>query len=241
MLRAMRIRAFVLLPALATLLPACDKGAPSAAPDAAPVASVSVPPPPPPRPRPTDMDVPQAREPLKCAAGGKRPVCQVLDEFEKADAWNLETIRGVDARYFGQATVVEKGQPRTAWYFMVVKKVPTNDVPAGDLPIKIAIRELDSTLGAENTQAPKLLRALEHDDTVNKGNSTSQYVKTYAPSNWDGANVTAGPSTILHTQGGMFVREGKKRQLHVVHFSAVGLGGAVSGDGVYATLYPVSW
>jgi len=165
----------------------------------------------------------------------------VIDDFEKADAWNLETIRGTDARYFGQATIVEKGTPRTGWYFVVVKKVPTNDVPAGDLPIKVAVRELEPTLGAEIAQAPRLLRALEHDDTVNKGNSTIQYVKSYAPSNWDGANVTTGPSTILYSQGGIYVRESKKRQLQIIQLAAVGVGGASTGDGIYATLHPVSW
>lgn len=242
MLRGMRTRLVILL-AAACALPACDKGNSKAEPDAAPVASATAAPSAAPRPRPDDLDVPALRQPLKCATAAKnpRPVCQVLDEFEKADAWNLETIRGTDARYFGQATIVEKGQPRMGWYFLVVKKVPTNEVAAGDLPIKVAIRELEPTLGAENAQAPRLLRALEHDDAVSKGNSTIQYVKSYAPSNWDGANVTAGPSTIMHSQGGMFVRENKKRQLHIIQLAAVGVGGANSGDGIYATLHPVSW
>ena len=235
----MRLLACALLLVLATS--GCDKGSSRALPDAAaPSAAVSAPPAPAPPPRTADLDAAQVRQPLKCTASTKRPICQVIDDFEKGTAWNLETIRGTDARYFGQATVVEKGTPRDAWYFLVVKKVPTNEALSGDIPIKVAIRELDSALKPENAHAPRLLRAVEHDDSVNKLNRTAEYVRTYAPSSWDGAAPTAGPSSLLYSEGGMFVREGKGRRLHVIRLAPAS-SDTSQGDGLYATLYPLSW
>jgi hypothetical protein len=235
----MRIFAFGLL-AIVLVAPACTKTPTPSPVDAAASAAESPSAAQTFRPRPEDLDLVRAREPHKCAPNSKKPVCMGLADFEKADAWNLETIRGVDARYFGLATVIEKGVTRSGYFFLIVKKVPTNEVPVGDLAIRVALRELESGLKAENQQAPKLQRALERDDAVGKGNTTIQYLKTYAPSTWDGANVTAGPSTIMHSEGGVYVRESKNRKLQVVRLAA-GTPDAVPGDGMVATLYPVSW
>jgi hypothetical protein len=236
---AMRISALLFLSAALVVTTGCDKPAPGGPTDAAPAATPK-PEPVPARPRPEDLDVSGIREPLKCAPNAKKPVCTVLSEFEKADAWNLDTIRGTDARYFGQVTVIEKGQTRTPFVFLIVKKVPTNDVAPGDLAIKVALREVDASLEKENTHAPKLLRALERDDVGSRYNAAADYLKTYAPSNWDGAVVTAGPSTLLYSEGGVYVRETKTRRLQVVKLSAV-THDVTPGDGMYGMLHPVSW
>ncbi|MBI5533913.1 MAG: hypothetical protein HY898_14420 [Deltaproteobacteria bacterium] len=218
----------------------CGKGQTPAPVDAAPAASASAAPTQPFVARPEDIDVARVRDPLKCTPASKKPVCMTLNDFEKADAWNLETIRGADARYFGQGTFIEKGVSRDAYVFLIAKRVPTNDVAAGDLPLKVAVRELDASLKAENTHAVKLMRALQQDDAFAKTNATVMYLKTYAPSSWDGANVTTGPSTILHSQGGVFVRESKNRRLYAVRLAPMAPD-TTPGDGMYATLYPVSW
>jgi hypothetical protein len=231
----------LVLPLVALTLLACTKPAPTAPADAA-ASSEAAPSAPAQafRARPEDIDVVRVREPLKCTPGSKKPVCMVISDFEKSDAWNLDTIRGTDARYFGQATVIEKGQTRTPYVFIIVKKVPTNDVPAGDLPIKVAVRELEAGLKSEQVHAPRLLRGLESDDVSSKYSATLTYLKAYAPANWDGANVTTGPSTILHSEGGVYVRESKQRKLYVVRLTAISPD-SQPGDGMYAMLHPVSW
>jgi hypothetical protein len=228
------------LVAVAVLVASCSKPAPGVSADAAPSAAPSTASTQAFRPRPEDIDVPRVREPLKCAPGSKKPVCALLADFEKADTWNLDTIRSGDARYFGLATIIEKGQTRSAYVFVIVKKVPTNDVPAGDLPIKVAVRELEAGLKQEQTHAPKLMRGLESDDLSNKYNATLSYLKSYAPANWDGANVTTGPSTILHSEGGVYVRESKVRKLYLVRLAAMAPD-SQPGDGTYAMLHPVTW
>jgi len=226
--------------ALAAVVGACSKPAAPPAADAAPSAEPSAAPAQAFRPRPEDIDVTRIREPLKCTPGSKKPVCALLAEFEKGDAWNLDTIRSGEARYFGQATVIEKGQLRNPYVFVIAKKVPTNDVPAGDLPIKVAVRELEAGLKQEQIHAPKLMRGLEADDLSNSYSPTLAYLKSYAPANWDGANVTTGPSTILHSEGGVYVRESKKRKLFVVRLTAMSPD-SQPGDGMYAMLHPVTW
>lgn len=244
MLRAMRT-GLVCFPLLIALPFGCQKAAPKREPIPEASASASAAPSAPPtasRPRGDDLNLAALRTHLKCAAGAKKPtgICGVVDEFEKASAWNLETIRGTDARYFGQTFVNEKGVTRSAFQFLVVKKVPTNDVTPGDLPIRVAFRELDANLKSENKHAPKLLRILEHDDAVTKMNTTAEYIKTYAPASWDSAALTAGASTLLHVEGGAHVREGRGRRLYLIKQSPSSPDSTAS-DGVFAVLWPLSW
>jgi hypothetical protein len=192
------------------------------------------------RKRPDDLDVAKLQETLKCKGAAPKAACLGLAEFSAGRAWNLDTVRGQDARWFGQAWVLDKGVARSGYYFFVLKKVPTNEVAPGDLPVKVALRELDPTLGPENTHAPKLLRLLQHDDAIPKQNRTAEHVKTYAPASWDLATHTSASSTFVPSGEGIWVREGGSRNLLVVHLVAAATG-AVPGDGVYANLYPVSW
>jgi len=81
---------------------------------------------------------------------------------------------------------------------------------------------------------------VERDDAPGKLNRTAEYIRTYAPGSWDGSTVTGGPSALLHCDFGIFVREGRGRRLHLIKLNPAGPD-AAEGDGVYATLYPVSW
>ncbi len=237
-------QAMAAIVALMVLGSACSRNPTPSPLDASPQPQASVPKQAPAAVIPTkkaeDLDVEDLRRTMKCPGGGFKDACTFLQEFESGTAWNLDNIRGTDGRYFGLARVYSQGKSEPKYHFMVVKKVPTNDVGPNDLPIKIALRELEASLGPELTHAPKLLRLVERSDGIPRQNRTNEYILKYAPSSWDGASRSAGASTVLHSSGGILVREGKNRSLLVIRLSPQSAG-SMPGDGLYATLWPLSW
>jgi len=190
--------------------------------------------------RPDDIDPKALTATLKCPGGAFKDACAILKDFDSAVPWNLDTIRSGEARYFGEALIYKSGKPTSSYYFMVAKKVPTNDVSPGEIPVKTALRELDAPSGPESTGAPKLLRALAHDDAAPSNNMTASYVKNYAPSLWEHVTPTQTTSAYIQVPGGAYLRETKSRQIIVVKVEPASAG-SILGDGLYARLWPLSW
>jgi hypothetical protein len=240
MLAPMRTHAWLVVPALLVAV-ACDKKADPVPVDTTPPASTAAPvEEPPKREAVEDVDVTHVREQLKCPAKAHKDACDILEGFEKGSKWDLTTIQSEEARYFGKAFAYTDGVAEEKWMFLIVKKVPLNMAAQGDLPLRVVLRDLDKTLGAENSHAEKLWWLLKRDDAVTKRNTTANYVLGYASANWDSAAATRGASTILHVQGGAFVRQGQARTLQLVHVEAA-RPGASGFDGLLVTLYPLSW
>jgi hypothetical protein len=239
MLAAMRNYAWIALPTLLLAL-GCEEKAekPTAAPAASSASQPEVKAPK--RETVSDYDVKPLQDQFKCPNKANKEVCDVFEGFATGTKWDLTTIQSEQARYFGKAVVYKGGEAKERWVFLVVKKVPLNKITEGDLPLKIALRELDDSRTTEIGQAEKLLWLLKRDDAVTKRSQTANYVLDYTPSNWDSSAETKGNSIILHVGGGAFVRQGKARTLHLVKVD-VARPGATSTDGMFANLYPISW
>lgn len=239
MLAAMRHFGWLLIPLLTWSL-GCDKKSDAGS---AGVAPPSAAPEPTEKPKPepvTDIDAKSLLASLECPKSKHEAACEVLDAFEKGKPWNTTNIRGDEARYFGKALVYLNDEVTEQWVFLVVKKIPLNEASPGDLPLRVALREIDKDRSAEIGHADKLLRLLERDDAVNKRNQTANYILDYTPSNWDSSAATKGASTIFHVGAGAFVREGPGRSIVVVQRDAA-KPGAAAGDGMFVKLFPLSW
>ena len=190
-----------------------------------------------------DTDVEHLSSQLKCTSkpsGSNKTACEILDSFRKGVAWDLTTIRGDEARYFGKAVAFSNGKAEEKWAFMVVRKTALNLVSPGDLPLRVIIRDLDKNLAAENTHAQKLWALLKRDDTVTRRNATANHVLSYAPATWDSASPTNGVSILVHASDGAFVRQGSDRALQIVQLDAARPG--ESGfSGTLLTLLPLLW
>lgn len=236
------MRAVSMLLVAAVSLPGagCEKKAPEPA-QVAPEKSAEPEAPKPTRPTPDDLQSASIQQALRCP-GGYKPACEVLDRFDKAGAWNLDLIRAEEARYFGKGYAIENDKLAERYYVFVVKKIPLNRVEPGDLPIQVSMRELDPSLGPENVHAPRLLRILERDGAVdNRTNQTAQYIEKYNPVDWHAAAPTKGPSKLLYLGAGAYVRQrADQRTLELVQIEPA-KPGAKTADGLFVTLYPLSW
>lgn len=188
----------------------------------------------------TDIDPQELLQAMGCPSKTHHAACEVLEGFDKAEPWDLTTIRGDMARYFGQATTYKDGVAEQRWVFMLVKKMPLNEIEPGDLAVRVALRDLDPNLVAENKHADKLLYLLKQDDAISKRNQTSEYILGYNSNSWDSAAPTKGKSTILHIGGGTYVRQDDKRRLYLISMEAR-RPGAAQADATLVRLYPLSW
>lgn len=235
---------YVIFPVIFSIcLCGCEKKSPTPTQQAA-SASATVVPEPVPEPKKrepvTDIDMQDLLKAMGCPSKTNVAACEVLEGFDKAEPWDLTTIRGDMARYFGQATTYKAGVPEQRWVFMLVKKMPLNEIEPGDLAVRVALRDLDPNLVAENKHADKLLYLLKQDDAVSKRNRTSEYILGYNANSWDSAAPTKGKSTILHIGGGTFVRQDAKRRLCLVSIEAR-QPGAAQVDATFVRLYPLAW
>lgn len=209
-------------------------------PSATSPATTSTPPPVVPAPKVEDVDVSGLKQFLRCPSKGHVAACEVLEGFEQAESWNLTTIHNDVARYFGQATEIKNGVSQSRWVFMIVRRLPLNEVHPGNLAIRVALRDLEEKLTAENANAPRLWRVLKHDNAAAKRNRMVDYLQTYAPSTWDTAGPTSGKSSILHVGEGMYVRQDAKYALYIVSVPPT-RPGSNEHDATLIKLYPVSW
>jgi len=240
MLAAMRTQQWIILLALVAAT-GCDKNADPIPAIPAPAASTVESAVARPKREPAqDTEAKPLLEQFKCPSKTSKDACEVLDGFASGTGWDLTAIHAEEARYFGKALSYSDGEAQEKWVFLIVKKVALNVVAEGDLPIRVILRELDKTLGAENTHAEMLWTQLKRDNPVTKRNSTANYVMAYAPANWDSAAATQGASTILHISDGAFVRQSRNRSLHLVQMDTM-RPGATGFSGALITLYPLSW
>lgn len=218
----------------------CDKKQDPSPVEPAPSASPEASEPAPKREPVQDIDAKVILEQLRCPAKAHKDACDILEGFDAGTKWDLTSIHAEEARYFGKAFRYNQGVAEEKWMFLLVKKIPLNKAAEGDLPLRVGLRDLDTTLGPENAHADKLWWLLKRDDAVPKRNATAKYVLEYASANWDSAAATQGPSTILHVSGGTYVRQGKARTLHLVQMDAA-RPGASGFDGMLVTFYPLTW
>ncbi|MEM9694036.1 MAG: hypothetical protein AAGA56_15925, partial [Myxococcota bacterium] len=130
-------------PLLAWGLLACgDEAKPDPGPDA-PVRTGNArkPDPQPAPPPPPPLDVARMQKALNCPPEAEDGPCEVLANFGDCVDWNPVIASG-EGRWLGRGFEVENGIPKPEIHMMRSRRVPTNEVGAGQLGAKIAIARL---------------------------------------------------------------------------------------------------
>lgn len=223
----------------ACVLAACD---PPVKPDAAPSSSasavVSAPKPEEPAPPPpADLDVAALQKALKCGGGSGTGPCAVLAKFAACKAWDPVVPSG-DGRWLGRGTIVDGAKTTDQFTILRSRRLPTNDVGAGQLPVKIAVTDLPKEEGAAWDQADRAIRAIERADAPPRTSAALEYIKKRTEWQESFASRTTGGHVFATTQYGTFVCQGPKKQLLVVQRASQK---SASPDGLYAELWPTSW
>jgi hypothetical protein len=188
-------------------------------------------------PPPDDLDVAGLQKALKCAGNAKSGPCRVLAQFATCKEWNPVSPSG-DARWIGQGFVVEGAKTTEIFSILRAKRVPTSEIGAGQLPVKIGLAELAKEEGTPYDQAGRAVRSYERGDIPPRSSPTLEYLKKRE--SWPDAHAvrTVGGQVYAITKAGTFACLGPKQQLYVVQRSST-IGS--SGDGVYAELWATSW
>jgi hypothetical protein len=223
---------------VALLLAGCDTPAPGAAASAsaataapAPTTEAS------PAAAPPDLDVAAQQRALKCGGEGKAGACGVLARMGSCTAWSPVVPSG-DGRWVGRGWVVEGGKTTDQFTLVRARRVPSNEVGPGLLPVRISVTDLPKSEGAAWEHAERAIRAFERADVPSRGSPTPEYVKSRT--DWPEVNAlrTTGGNVYAMSTGGTYLCQGPNRALLVVQrASAAGAG----GDGTYAELWPTSW
>jgi hypothetical protein len=234
--------------ALVMLAQACDKGsapkpadasAPAPQPEAAaeqPQEKQAAETPP-----PSDVDLATLKKDLGCADKSvkSKHACRILDEFGEAGPWSLETPSG-EARWIGYAYVIESGVEKRQMLVVWGKQVPTAEVGAGLLPVKVGVEELPKNL---EEQGFKLIRSLSQGMSGSKRNRALPYVESFTTTKLHRTIVTAGPSVAVLSEKSMgatmYLRQPARRKALLIGASASRT--ATEGDGTYAELWMAHW
>jgi hypothetical protein len=217
-----------------------DGGAPSATAASAAASAAATPMPssaeplPPP---PADLDIAAQQKMLACAASAKSGPCGVLAAMGSCKPWSAEAPSG-DGRWIGRGFEVDSKKTTEQVTVLRLRRAPTGEVGPGQLPARVAISMIGKDEGSAYGEADKAIRALERSDTPHKGNAALSHLKAMTQWSEVFATRTVGGHVYGLAHGGLFICEGPKRELLVVRRGSTRTG---AGDGLYATLWAVTW
>ncbi len=221
-------------------LPGCKdkpKPKPSAAASARTAASAM--PPPVALPKAEPLDVAKLQKALRCTKASRAfdGPCGVLAAFKNCEALPALTQAG-ESRYLGEGYVVNKGAFVNQFTLLKRWRVPTNKVAAGQIPNKFAIGSIPDTRSDAIRHAKKAISKWKRGDVTKRMNAAVRYVKER--NDWVESNVTQAK------EGQLYVSSSAPAYLCPLKNQRVLLVQQASttdkpGDGVYATLWPVSW
>ena len=115
------------------------------------------------------------------------------------------------------------------------KRVPTSDVGAGLLPVKIGLASI-AKADAMFEQGERAVRTFERHDVPAKSNTAVTHLKQLDTWNESSAQRTKSGQVMFVGDGEGWVCQGPKQQLFLVKRARAG-----SADGVYAELWPATW
>ena len=188
-------------------------------------------------PTPKALDVKALKASLKCGTGGHGP-CGVLDAFTGCISWSPVTSGG-DGRWLGEGYIVKKGAFLDELTLLRSKRVPLADVGPGQLPAKIGITSVPDDRSTVRAHARKAINAYKRGDVPKKNiNRAITYINERQ--DWPEAfSMKAdGNQVYVAVDAGAHLCALKDQRLLVVKLSG---NREHKADGVYATLYPVSW
>jgi hypothetical protein len=220
----------------------CDKPAPgsatasSSAPlvASAPPAATTAAEPALPAAAPPDLDVGTLKKKLGCTGDTRRQACRILNEFGDAARFSPQIPSG-EGRWIGNAYTLEKAAEKSELMVVSASQVPTSQVPAGELALKIGIGPMPDD---KRVHAMKLVNALSHGDTVSKLNQAAAYVKTWKPADARGTMATSG-SSVRSVTDELYLRQSSTKIL-LVRVKPQSAGGA-SAETTLAELWPAAW
>ncbi len=203
-----------------------SNGAPAAAAQTTPA---------PPRAALADLDVAALKKKVGCVGETRRASCRILDEFEDAGRF-APSIPSGEGRWIGTAYTVEKGVEKSDLLLLSVVQVPTSTVPPGELALRIGTGPLPED---KRDHGNKLANALSRGDTVSKNNQALPYVKTWKPSEPQGAMNTVGTSLrLVHDE--VYLRQSGVTHLLYVRVKPQAAPGG-SSEATFAELWEASW
>jgi hypothetical protein len=171
---------------------------------------------------------------LKCGDKATTESCRLLTEFRDAKTWNFKLPAG-EGRWVGNAILREKGAEKKQLMILWAKRMPTAQVGAGDLPLKVGTGTLQQELLDHGF---KMVRALSQGDQPSKRNQARPVIEAFVPGTQRGAVATQGPSVRLISEEPVYIRQqGRKVLLFSPNLSQ----GAKTGDGTYAELWLSNW
>jgi hypothetical protein len=192
---------------------------------------------PPAMPPPKPLNVEGLKKALKCGGGGHGP-CGVLDKFAGCIAWN-PVARSGEGRWLGKGHVVKNGKFIDEFTLLRTKRVPLDEVGPGQLPAKIGITNIPDDRTTEQNHARKAIGAFSRGD-VPRPNINKAITYINQRQDWPEAfsMKTEGHQVYVAVEAGAYLCELKNQQLMMVKLSG---NREHKADGVYATLYAVTW
>lgn len=209
------------------------------APTATTATATAAPAPPPPTAAPQTpeaLDVEGLKTALKCTSAGHGP-CGVLLEFADCKAWSPITDSG-DGRWMGHGSVVEKGAFVDDIFLLRSRRVPTAEVGPGQLGAKIAIATLPSDRSVELEEAKRAINSYRRGDVPRPGNTGVKFLKEMEDWSESFSTQAKDDQIYLANQGGGWLCAKDDQRLLLVRLAS---SREHKADGVYATLYPVTW
>jgi hypothetical protein len=182
---------------------------------------------------PPDLDVAALEKKLGCSGKKGHQACRLLADFARAERWPADPPSG-HGRWVGNAIKIEKGAEKRVLLIFYAERVPTAQVAAGDLPVKIGTGSMPDEL---ETHGTKLVNILSRGDVPTKKNHAAPFVDDFVPRESQGAINTTGRSVRLITDN-VFIRQGNRKLYYVETKTG---GSDEPGDGVYAELWLASW
>lgn len=187
-------------------------------------------------PTPEPLDVAALDKSLKCGGKGHGP-CSVLQDFHDCIEWSPVTSGG-DGRWLGEGYVVSNGAFVDQLTLLRSKRVPLTEVGPGQLPARIGTTTIPDEEGAVREHAEKAISAFKRGDVARKGNQAIAYIKDRQ--DWPEAFSMQSKDNQVYVavEGGIHLCALKDQRLLLVKASN---NRQHPADGLYATLWPVSW
>ncbi len=188
-------------------------------------------------PKPNPLAVDELKKSLECGAAGHGP-CEILAGFSECTEWSPVTSSG-DGRWLGEGHVVEKGAFVDEYTILRSKRVALSEVGPGQLPAKIGLSKIPDDRGTEHDHARKAINAFKRGDVPKKNiNAAIEYLKERP--DWPEAFAMQSDHNQVYVAAGagMYLCQQKDQRLLVVSLAG---NREHKADGVYATLYPVTW
>ncbi len=187
-------------------------------------------------PPPKALAVESLKKALKCGAKSPGP-CEVLAEFANCTPWNPTGGSGV-GRWIGFGYVVKQGKFVDQLTVLRNRRVPLTEVGPGQLPVMIALGSIPDDQSAVARHAPKVIRALSRGDVPKVTNAAVTYLKQRTDWSDNYAMKAEGDQVYVSLGGGAHLCGIKNQRLIVMARTG---GSENAADGIYATLYPVTW